>query len=64
MGRTVVSQGHAKHRQLEHVPARRKGRIWNRITSASMLTLVPVLTMFVLAFPNLTGSLSEGGMKE
>ena len=38
--------------------------IWNRITSASMLTLVPVLTMFVPAIPNLTGGLSEGGMKE
>lgn len=41
-----------------------KNAIWDRITAASMLTLVPVVIMFMFAMRNLTGGLSEGGVKE
>lgn len=41
-----------------------KNAIWDRIMSASMLTLAPVILCFMLAMRNLTGTLSEGGVKE
>jgi multiple sugar transport system permease protein len=40
-----------------------KNAIWDRIMSASMLTLAPVILCFILAMRNLTGSLSQGGVK-
>ena len=41
-----------------------KNAIWDRIMSASMLTLIPVLFCFMFAMRNLTGGLTEGGVKE
>ena len=41
-----------------------KNAIWDRIMSASMLTLIPVLFCFMFAIRNLTGGLAEGGVKE
>lgn len=41
-----------------------KNAIWDRIMSASMLTLVPVIFCFLFVMRNLTGGLSEGGVKE
>ncbi len=41
-----------------------KNAIWDRIMSASMLTLVPVVICFMFAMRHLTGSLVEGGVKE
>lgn len=41
-----------------------KNAIWDRIMSASMLTLAPVILCFMFAMRNLTGTLSEGGVKE
>jgi multiple sugar transport system permease protein len=41
-----------------------KNAIWDRIMSASVLTLVPVLLCFTFAMRHLTGGLSEGGLKE
>lgn len=41
-----------------------KNAIWDRIMSASMLTLIPVLFCFMFAMGNLTGGLAEGGVKE
>ncbi len=41
-----------------------KNAIWDRIMSASILTLVPVILCFMFAMRNLTGGLSEGGVKE
>ena len=41
-----------------------KNAIWDRIMSASMLTLVPVVICFMFAMRQLTGSLAEGGVKE
>jgi multiple sugar transport system permease protein len=41
-----------------------KNAIWDRIMSASMLTLAPVILCFMLAMRNLTGGLSQGGVKE
>ncbi len=41
-----------------------KNAIWDRIMSASVLTLVPVVLCFMFAMRNLTGGLSEGGVKE
>ena len=41
-----------------------KNAIWDRIMSASMLTLVPVIICFMFAMKHLTGSLVEGGVKE
>jgi len=41
-----------------------KNAIWDRIMSASVLTLVPVLLCFSFAMRHLTGGLSEGGLKE
>ena len=41
-----------------------KNAIWDRIMSASMLTLVPVVICFMFAMRYLTGSLVEGGVKE
>ncbi len=41
-----------------------KNAIWDRIMSASMLTLVPVVICFMFAMKHLTGSLVEGGVKE
>jgi len=41
-----------------------KNAIWDRIMSASMLTLVPVVLCFMFAMRHLTGSLVEGGGKE
>jgi multiple sugar transport system permease protein len=41
-----------------------KNAIWDRIMSASMLTLVPVVICFMFAMRHLTGSLIEGGVKE
>ena len=41
-----------------------KNAIWDRIMSASILTLVPVIICFMFAMRHLTGSLVEGGVKE
>ena len=41
-----------------------KNAIWDRIMSASMLTLVPVILCFMFVMRNLTGGLIEGGVKE
>ncbi|MFC1841025.1 carbohydrate ABC transporter permease [Thermodesulfobacteriota bacterium] len=41
-----------------------KNAIWDRIMSASMLTLLPVVICFMFAMRHLTGSLVEGGVKE
>lgn len=41
-----------------------KNAIWDRIMSASMLTLIPVIACFMFIMRNLTGGLSEGGVKE
>lgn len=41
-----------------------KNAIWDRIMSASMLTLVPVILCFMFVMRNLTGGLAEGGVKE
>lgn len=41
-----------------------KNAIWDRIMSASMLTLIPVVICFMFAMRHLTGSLVEGGVKE
>jgi len=41
-----------------------KNAIWDRIMSASMLTLLPVILCFTFAMRHLTGGLSEGGVKE
>jgi multiple sugar transport system permease protein len=41
-----------------------KNAIWDRIMSASMLTLVPVILCFAFAMRHLTGGLYEGGVKE
>jgi multiple sugar transport system permease protein len=41
-----------------------KNAIWDRIMSASVLTLVPVLFCFMLVMRNLAGGLAEGGVKE
>ena len=41
-----------------------KNAIWDRIMSASMLTLIPVLICFMFAIRNLTSGLAEGGVKE
>lgn len=41
-----------------------KNAIWDRIMSASMLTLLPVVICFMFAMRRLTGGLVEGGIKE
>jgi multiple sugar transport system permease protein len=41
-----------------------KNAIWDRIMSASMLTLIPVILCFMFVMRNLTGGLAEGGVKE
>jgi multiple sugar transport system permease protein len=41
-----------------------KNAIWDRIMSASVLTLIPVLFCFMLVMRNLAGGLAEGGVKE
>jgi len=41
-----------------------KNAIWDRIMSASMLTLIPPIICFMLIMRNFTGGLSEGGVKE
>jgi multiple sugar transport system permease protein len=41
-----------------------KNAIWDRIMSASMLTLLPVVICFMFAMRYLTGNLVEGGVKE
>lgn len=41
-----------------------KNAIWDRIMAASMLTLSPVIVCFIFVMRNLTGGLSEGGVKE
>jgi multiple sugar transport system permease protein len=41
-----------------------KTAIWDRIMAASMLTLLPVLALFMIAMRSLTGGLTEGGVKE
>ncbi|MBW1763287.1 MAG: carbohydrate ABC transporter permease [Deltaproteobacteria bacterium] len=41
-----------------------KNAIWDRIMSASMLTLTPVILCFMFALRNLTGGFTEGGVKE
>lgn len=41
-----------------------KNAIWDRIMSASVLTLIPVVICFMFAMRHLTGSLVEGGVKE
>jgi multiple sugar transport system permease protein len=41
-----------------------KNAIWDRIMSASMLTLMPVVICFIFAMRHLTGNLVEGGVKE
>ncbi len=41
-----------------------KNAIWDRIMSASMLTLLPVVICFIFAMRHLTGGLVEGGIKE
>jgi multiple sugar transport system permease protein len=41
-----------------------KNAIWDRIMAASMLTLSPVILCFIFVMRNLSGGLSEGGVKE
>jgi len=41
-----------------------KNAIWDRIMSASMLTAIPVIVMFMSIQKNLVGGLSDGGVKE
>lgn len=41
-----------------------KNAIWDRIMAASMLTAIPVMVLFMIFEKNLTGGLSEGGVKE
>ena len=41
-----------------------KNAIWDRIMSASMLTLLPVVICFMFAMKHMTGNLIEGGVKE
>jgi multiple sugar transport system permease protein len=41
-----------------------KNAIWDRIMSASILTLVPVVICFMFAMRHLTGNIIEGGVKE
>jgi len=41
-----------------------KNAIWDRIMSASMLSLVPVILCFMFAMRHLTTGLAEGGIKE
>ncbi len=41
-----------------------KNAIWDRIMAASMLTAIPVITLFMAIQKNLAGGLSEGGVKE
>lgn len=41
-----------------------KNAIWDRIMSASMLTLIPNIIGFMFVMRNLTGGLAEGGVKE
>jgi len=41
-----------------------KNAIWDRIMSASILTLIPVIFCFMFVMRNLTGGLAEGGVKE
>jgi len=40
-----------------------KNAIWDRIMSASMLTLIPVILCFMFAMRHVTGGFSEGGVK-
>jgi multiple sugar transport system permease protein len=40
-----------------------KNAIWDRIMAASMLTALPVMALFMAIQKNLTGGLSEGGVK-
>jgi len=40
-----------------------KNAIWDRIMAASMLTATPVIILFMAIQKNLTGGLSEGGVK-
>jgi len=41
-----------------------KNAIWDRIMAGSMLTATPVIILFMAIQKNLTGGLSEGGVKE
>jgi multiple sugar transport system permease protein len=41
-----------------------KNAIWDRIMSASMLTSIPVIVMFMAVQKRLVGGLSAGGVKE
>ncbi|NLD38549.1 MAG: carbohydrate ABC transporter permease [Desulfatiglans sp.] len=41
-----------------------RNAIWDRIMSASILTLLPVVICFMFAMRHLTGNLVEGGVKE
>jgi multiple sugar transport system permease protein len=41
-----------------------KNAIWDRIMSASILTLIPVLLCFILLIRNLAGGFAQGGVKE
>ncbi len=41
-----------------------RNAIWDRIMSASMLTLMPVVICFIFAMKHLKGDLVEGGVKE
>ena len=41
-----------------------KNAIWDRIMSASMLTAIPVIALFMLVQKRLVGGLSAGGVKE
>lgn len=40
-----------------------KNAIWDRIMAASMLTAIPVITLFMSIQKNLAGGLSDGGVK-
>ncbi len=40
-----------------------KNAIWDRIMAASMLTALPVMALFMAIQKNLTGGMSEGGVK-